>query len=112
MGTPRCAERTIWKGCWSIGKVSRWRSERIAGCDCKNGSPRRADRPGVRGRVSAINSRKERATRQSRRPLAACLEDEPETQPELPLVDAFPREILHAGDRHEVRAVADVVVGD
>ena len=46
------------------------------------------------------------------RALAACLEDDAETQPELPLVDAFPCEILHASDRHEVRAIADVVVGD
>ena len=33
-----------------------------------------------------------------------------DTEPELPLVDPFAPEILHAGDRHEVFAVADVVV--
>jgi hypothetical protein len=33
-------------------------------------------------------------------------EHDPDTQPELPLVDPFAPETLHAGDRHEVFAAA------
>ena len=70
----------------------------------------------TRRRVSVSTGRSDRLARRhrdgERRTPAACLEDEAETQPELPLVDPFPGEILHAGDRHEVLAVADVVVGD
>src|SRR5882672_542987 len=44
-------------------------------------------------------------------PLEGISKHDSDTEPELPLVDPFAAEILHAGDRHEVFAVADVVVG-
>src|SRR5262245_60604306 len=37
-------------------------------------------------------------------------EHDSDSEPELPLVDPFAPETLHAGDRHEVFTVADVVV--
>src|SRR5262249_8172754 len=40
----------------------------------------------------------------------ALLEDHSETQPELPLIDPLAGEVCHAGDRHEVLSVGDVVV--
>jgi hypothetical protein len=38
------------------------------------------------------------------------LEDDAETQPELPFIDPLAPEILHAGNRHEIRAIPDEVV--
>ena len=38
------------------------------------------------------------------------LKDDTEAEPELALVDPLAAEVLHAGNRHEVLAVADVVV--
>src|SRR5204862_1576624 len=40
------------------------------------------------------------------------LEHDPQTEPELAFVDTLASEILHAGNRHEILAIADVVVRD
>src|SRR5215203_3774591 len=42
---------------------------------------------------------------------ASISKHESDANPELPLIDPFAPEILDAGDRHEVFAVANVVVG-
>src|SRR3954447_4160017 len=63
-----------------------------------------------RSPVEAI-SKSARTVKPAPRASRAGLENDPDPEPELPLVDPFAPEILHAGDRHEVFAVADEVVG-